>query len=538
MASQLADVKDAAQKLVKEAEPENIDAAIDEAAKRLSYKLLKESFVSNLTGSSIGDINMVTLASPLSGALWSVLQSRQKFFEPYGLVPALADYMINMGTLLLSVTLYADQALLLNLAILIPVIIILLLPPSTTPASSRQSQNRPTAATLKKAGLKHDTSRVSDKDLHALGIKPFITMYRGSMMAITVIAILAVDFRVFPRRFAKVETWGTSLMDLGVGSFVFSAGVVGARPLLKERASGIKADPVRRMLASFRHSLPLLALGVVRMLSVKGLEYAEHTTEYGVHWNFFFTLGLLPPFVAMSAALFDIIPSFAAQAILIITGYQVTLYATPLQNYIIMAERLNLISKNREGIFSFIGYLAIFLAGQDMGMWILPRYIKPHGSLNASAQRKTLLKTMFMWSAFWSVAYVATTHYHGLNLVVSRRIANLPYVLWTAAFNTAQIMACCIVETVFFPAAHNPPAGDVRSEKEIHDASTSRLYRAINRNGLAIFLVANLLTGLVNMTMPTLTASVGLSMAILVGYTGIISAVALALDHFNITIKL
>lgn len=357
------------------------------------------------------------------------------------------------------------------------------------------------------------------------------------MMIMTCTAILAVDFRLFPRKFAKVETWGTSLMDLGVGSFVYSAGVVAARPVLKERIAGRDTPLSRRLTQALRHSLPLLVLGVVRTLSVKGLDYAEHVTEYGVHWNFFFTLAFLPPFVALFQSALKVIPSYAALALLLSTSYQLALENTSLKVFVLTAPRTDFISMNREGICSFFGYLAIFLAGQDAGMYVLPRSINPRSGASKSSQRTTLLLTMAVWSLIWCAMYFFATDYSfGFGLAVSRRLANLPYVLWVVAFNSAQIFVCCLIDTIFFPAFHN--ASDARAEAEAYTTATSRILRAFNRNGLAVFLLANLLTGLVNMTVPTLDATPLQTMGILAAYTGVLSAVAVALDAYNISIKL
>lgn len=40
----------------------------------------------------------------------------------------------------------------------------------------------------------------------------FVDEYRGSLLLLTAVAILAVDFPVFPRRFAKTETFGHSIV--------------------------------------------------------------------------------------------------------------------------------------------------------------------------------------------------------------------------------------------------------------------------------------------------------------------------------------
>ncbi|KAI0839313.1 GPI-anchored wall transfer protein 1 [Hypoxylon sp. FL0890] len=490
-----------------------------------SYKQMKEDFVSNLTGGSITEINYVTAVGPIAFILWSVLQSRQSFFKSYKPPSFLVDFLLNVVAPLLALTLYANTPLLLCGLFIVPAIFVYALP-RNLPVSRKKPKLPPSAQSQKPSGA-----------LSVLSTKPFLTTYRGSMLVLTCLAILAVDFRLFPRRFAKVETWGTSLMDVGVGSFVFSAGIVAARPVLKERAEGRTTPLLQRILYSMRHSLPLLVLGVIRLISVKGLDYAEHVTEYGVHWNFFFTLGFLPPFVALFQSAVKIIPSYTALAILIGVLYQFVLESTNLKAFILVAPRTDLFSMNREGIFSFIGYLAIFLAGQDTGMFVLPRSINPRSGTSNSTQRITLLLTMAVWTLNWSILYFFSTHYkYGAGLDVSRRLANLPYILWIAAFNSAQLLACCAIETVFFPSFYN--ATDAKTEQEDYEIATSRVLRSFNRNGLAIFLLANLLTGLVNMTVPTLDVGPGATMGILVGYAAALTIVAVALDTWNISIKL
>jgi phosphatidylinositol glycan class W len=407
--------------------------------------------------------------------------------------------------------------------------ILALISPRQTP---RKTQARPPPQAATK----------NESKLEPFPIKPFVTMYRGGMIVITCAAILAVDFKIFPRRFAKVENWGTSLMDLGVGSFVFSAGTVSARSALKAQLAGKTPSLVDRLRVSIRHSLPLLALGLIRLYSVKGMDYAEHITEYGVHWNFFFTLGFLPPFMAVCHSAFAMVRSYEALALVVGLAYEAALDFTRLKAYIFTAPRDNLLSQNREGIFSLFGYLAIFLAGHAAGMYMLPRESKSTSSepllsrAGLAKFRTSTVGRLATWSVIWSALTVFSLSYHGLNLQVSRRLANLPYVLWVAAFNCSHLTICCLIEKFCFPDLYN--ADDAETEKKRCKAATSRLLYAFNRNGLPMFLLANLLTGAVNMSMPTIDMTKLQSIGVLVAYVGTLSATALTLDAYDKTLKL
>jgi phosphatidylinositol glycan class W len=233
-----------------------------------------------------------------------------------------------------------------------------------------------------------------------------------------------------------------------------------------------------------------------------------------------------------------LIPSYEALAVIISVIYQVALESTDLKSYILVSPRgPDLLSKNREGVFSFLGYLAIFLAGRGVGTRIIPRGTS--ASKTPQQARKSVLVSLTLQVMFWSAMFFFNSSYafgYGANILVSRRLANMPYVLWVAAFNSAQILLFCLAETLFFPSVHR--ATSKEGEEERNAFATSRILHAFNRGGLAIFLVANLLTGAVNLSIPTLDVNTPQAMAILVAYAGILTGLALVMDKFNFKLRL
>lgn len=107
-----------------------------------------------------------------------------------------------------------------------------------------------------------------------------INNFRALIYLITVFSILAVDFKIFPKYLAKTETVGFSLMDTGVGLFMISSGLVH------------KHSQTLNIGRHIKENIQICILGVSRLCFVREFNYQEHITEYGTHWNFFFTLAI------------------------------------------------------------------------------------------------------------------------------------------------------------------------------------------------------------------------------------------------------
>lgn len=117
---------------------------------------------------------------------------------------------------------------------------------------------------------------------------PLFTLMRSSINIITAVCILAIDFKSFPKEFRKTRRYGVGLMDVGIGMFVFSMGLVAPRPT--------KLSDSRKLAITV---VCLLALGIARTLVITAIDYHQDEHEYGAHLNAFFTLGLTKLFASL-----------------------------------------------------------------------------------------------------------------------------------------------------------------------------------------------------------------------------------------------
>lgn len=100
----------------------------------------------------------------------------------------------------------------------------------------------------------------------------------------TVISIFAVDFHDYPRKLCKTHTVGISLMDVGTGGLIFVSGLTSSAFKLQSKSV------ISRVINSIKVMPIIIVLASVGVLTRWLANHPEIVTEYGVHWNFFWTL--------------------------------------------------------------------------------------------------------------------------------------------------------------------------------------------------------------------------------------------------------
>jgi glucosaminylphosphatidylinositol acyltransferase len=351
---------------------------------------------------------------------------------------------------------------------------------------------------MMKKGEKKPLSAASpSQDFHSTFLNVIIVL-------MTIFSILAVDFHVFPRHLAKRETFGHSLMDLGVGLFVFKSGFL-------SRTSRNIIDPnqpsnfFHHFTLALSSSSPLLVLGIFRFLLVKYFNYQEHISEYGVHWNFFLTLFFVRFCASFSSLSFP--KTTSLQYFLLGSGiiciYQLLL-STFLTPFLISEDRNTLFEMNKEGICSLVGYLALMFLAISFGkLYFRNGAIVFKKRWTSSQSLDWLLSSSFFWLFSWvSDVWIQRA---------SRRLVNLTYVSEIIAFYSTALLCCSLLQKI---SKWTYPYNFLVSVK---------------MNALILFLLGNILTGVINLSMNTLTISNTNAILILILYLIGICVIAIGL---------
>jgi phosphatidylinositol glycan class W len=419
---------------------------------------------------------------------------------------------------------------------------------------------------------------------------------------------LAVDFPVFPRGFGKTETFGTSLMDVGVGVFIVSSAITSkyARGAVvpSQRSSSSWFPSYQRFLVKL--------LGFGRLLVIKALGYQEHVSEYGVHWNFFMTLftvwtvaDLLHRYCSSSSLGVTTsnpsnnskainnssagysppvplplpFPPFLILSIVLLSVYQFFLTSSSsLTTFLLSNDPLlrtttntvaGLLSANKEGVFSLCGYLPLYLSSEWLASVLFfsrgnnssrhdhqsdddekedkdkeEDVDKPGGHTSNSSNPlvsciKSVLSSQsfrvvcrlfqvsfFLWSFWWfSSHFIQAT---------SRRLCNLSYVSLVLALSFSLLFSLALAERIILllvvpslpsaPSSSSPPLSS-QSSSSSSSSGLSSLY-FMNKHSILVFLAANLLTGAVNLTVPTIHTTNGAAVIVLSTYSFLVTASA------------
>ena len=295
----------------------------------------------------------------------------------------------------------------------------------------------------------------------------------------------------------------TGLMDAGVGSIIvataFACGMnssatsSGARTRSSRTEGRARRETIRLII--------LTTLGVSRTIITWALGYHQHVGEYGVHWNFFLTLAAvraLTLFVPSAAAGSSVTAGILGLGVL--AGHQGFLSAGGLTEIIHSEERgSDYLSANKEGIFSLPGYFALHLLGCACGAAV-EEIAGPSSQVRWGQQRKVLALIAAIWTTFWAVnSWIEP---------VSRRACNAAYILWMLGLN-AQSLALLSMATGALPTQPLPP-----------------LLQAVNDTMLPTFLIANVLTGAVNIVIDTMKVNNWIARIIVVVYMMIVCIAA------------
>uniref|UniRef100_A0A1A9V9H5 Phosphatidylinositol-glycan biosynthesis class W protein n=1 Tax=Glossina austeni TaxID=7395 RepID=A0A1A9V9H5_GLOAU len=312
------------------------------------------------------------------------------------------------------------------------------------------------------------------------------TLLRATISYLTVLCILAIDFENFPKFFRKTHRYGASLMDTGIGLFVFSMGIVSQRLQ--------KPSHLNRLL------LPvgcILTLGLLRTTVLALIDYRQDEREYGVHWNAFFTLGFTKLIGTFLSAVAKSDGQLLPLGLLVLGTHEIALQSG-LRLFVMDSNipRDTFATANREGLCSLPGFVALYIVSVYFG-----KHFQTRETLKFSDLKK-ILNALIIGICVTSFSVLLSV----MTVGIARVTCNVGYVVWilniAACMSLLYIVVFDLALDTIWPCSpkmteHSDRDGCCILSNHMH-TRVPLIMEAVNYNGLTFFLVANLLTGAVN----------------------------------------
>lgn len=364
---------------------------------------------------------------------------------------------------------------------------------------------------------------ISDKKVsNALEPRGLLSSLLATLMLSVTVCILCVDFPIFPRRGAKTHDFGFSILDAGIGAFIAFSGAVSpeakhAVESSTDRTIQTKLGLVSKTLSS---SIPLIILSCLRLFLIRYFGYREITEEYGTHLNFFVVLAAVKLISCFVYCIIGRRIKLNYVGIALIVAYQLFLNYYAMDNILASESRENFFMANKEGFLSIIGLTGYHLVYTRLQL-IIDDASKTHKRYGITQTLKALLRLA-------APAMVGLIVMHNFVQPSSRKISNAAYICWSA---------CMVIFLLGCEVTVNSGIAALQRRYHNVDDFGSKIYTGFSQNAMPLFLLANVLTGAINLALDTNSMSTLPSIAIIASYLIILSLVAYQLLLHNYDIR-
>ncbi|KAK1940256.1 hypothetical protein X943_000779 [Babesia divergens] len=153
-------------------------------------------------------------------------------------------------------------------------------------------------------------------------------------------------------------------MDVGCGFMIIHSGCMTSF----SRSTSTEASS-RTFFGIIKRNLGLFLLGIIRLLATTAVSYDVPVEEYGVHWNFFMSLGMTKLgsfyFLVMTLLLLTVLPDrmLAAVPLGIMIPLELVIYYFDMVRQFPRIARTNVLTANKEGIIAIPNSISMFFIG-------------------------------------------------------------------------------------------------------------------------------------------------------------------------------